>query len=1445
MSHPTRPRTRGPAERRHRSFRFDQVTRLEDRQLLAPFLSIFPRSATFTAFATQPSPTATGGNITVTEDLTSLNQATFPSASPTVSVSLLTPISSFGSDIVTIKAGPGGDFGKGVYAISRGAGDNTAIGAINRPGVIYRVDPVTGKSSVFFDLNTVLSQLETGGTAANSVGTSTGFVNWYSLSFDPEGYFNGKPSLFVASVDRQDPNKNVVFQIGPDGSFLGAFASFTDGQAALKFTSNPTAILVPPTEQQSFLRGLFVGSGTGATTPPGTSTFSAFFFNANQYRPGQNISSPALPFGMTQTGLSFGPQTALVSANTDYISPVYSTFTDFGTPSGGGIPQSPGLSGVQGLNGELLINGGVFPLQTDVAADVIDRTPAKSTNFRRFESAAFDYYGYFSQGTLITALSTATTGATFGNTSFAGSLFVADLGTGLSVPITPPNGVATLVPVQGPGTGSLATDGTLTLNTANLGGRIVRIDPNGLVTNFAENFATSGDLGSTSFVNSSLTITFSADGTTLYASDDQGIWQFKSVASLAGSTSGSLVGLNDLRSLGVPYEGQGTAVAVVDTGVDATTPNFRGRVSPGTNIVTNGPGNDDTAAVTNGTGTGTGGTTTGGTTTPISQNGHGTLLAGVIAQFVPQATIVPVDVFAPFIVPGAPGTTTGTGGTGGTGTGITATSNGLATSQNVYQGLQYVNTHPYVKDPVRPLVYDRVITAALGFGSTETFNSEGGAFRRYPQIVIALKNQMTLLRRRGIQPIAAAGQFGAPFASGTTTTGTGGGTGGGGGGINGGANNSGNINVGDSQGISLPAVLNEVISVTGSIPFPYIASPSTTPDKPTQGVFPRLGRGPFLIFGNGTIPGGSAAGTPNANGGQPNNLGQLTNGNQPFSGGTTGTGGTTTGTGVFYSDRILAAANRNITTDYAAPALDIPTFRRRFVGDLNEHNVFQEGGTTLSDGIVTGSYAVVASALDYWTQLNKTGAVVDAYLTQPVGTNVLNYGPKAFKNVKAYNTPDGINSILQWTATPIADPNDGLSQSTPALQVGSITPTNYSRIDVGNAVASIEGSIAVNWLLKHNTFNLIDTNHDGLITAQEVQFFVDSSKQLGLAEAGAMARLLGGTSRIPTNDFTLAGESPDQPDVLQRRFNTFDFDVHGQLKGALTLTDLKVLAKTLLPGPDSFTVVDRQRASTNGYLDNANAARNYIGLQHTLPTYQFVPKSAVAKYKGVSPAAFKVQAGVTPSTGTFPVFELFNVAHGSTISTGGTSQASGTGGSNGISFTAPSTSTSTLTPTASTGTTTTPSGGTATGTGTTAGTGTAAAGTTTTATGSGTTTSTPATTAPTAPSAAPTPVTPTSQAASLLQAVQNLTAAGLGSPSPAGNIAPSGTAATTTTTLSTPTPTSTTSQNGTVLAQATPIGTTSVTPKTTVAPVVKPKPAAKAKSTSFFQGIVDSFKKVF
>ncbi len=1285
MSHPSRPRTHGRPQRRHR-FRPDTPLTLEERCLLAPYLPLTPDTATFTAAAT---PTNTDlGTVTVTPgaaaitSTTTLN-TTFVTAAPVTSVSELTPVSSFGGDIVRIAAGPGGVFGNDVYAISRGAGSGTGsqANAVNRPGVIYRVDPATGKASVFFDLNTVINQLEPGGNASNSVGASTGLVNWYDISFDPEGYFDGKPSMFVTSVDRSDPNKNAVYQIGPDGSFLGMFTQFTAGLSSLKFTTNPTSIVVPPPQQQNFLRGIIVGSGISSTN----GAFSALYFNANEYSPGQVISSNSLPTGVSETNLTEGPQVGLTAANPDYLSPVYGAFTDFGTPAAGGIPAQPGGSGVQGLNGDLLIT----PPATATATTIlpIDQQSIASTLGRRYQDIAFDQYGYFSQGFTLTATTTTSGGG--GNTIDgtgvgisapinAGSVFVADLASGLSVtatPIAPLPTTAIQIPVQGSGpigvesNGAggvvpILTNGNTTGGTNATGGRILRISPTGVVSVFAEGFDTSGAQDSSSFVDSSLSISFSADGTILYASDNDAIWEFKTVTDLASASSGSYIGLNDLRSLGVPYDGLGEAVAIVDTGVDANSTPFRGRVSTGFNVVTNGFGNDDTApgaTTTTGNNTGNNNNTTGAATNiSTSSDGHGTLVAGVVAQFVPQATIVPVNIFNPFQATSGftQSTGTGTGTTGGNNTGnnaaISNTSNAVASNQDVWLGMHYVAQHPFALDPIRPGTTDRVVAATFAFGTNETFASEGDAFHRYPQVVIALKSQLHKFVHLGITPVAAAGELGQPFlASQSSTTGTGGANGGttgtsGKGGTGGNTNtgngtfgndNSDNKTVGDDNGMSLPAILNEVVSATGTIPFPYATGPNQTPNPVPVGVVPRP-LGPILVYNGNTI-GGTAGSTTTGSG-------------------TTTTGGNnlallTAGNFAIYSGRILASSNRSNTTDFAAPAIDVPTFRRTFVKsttttgttttDNTDHNVFNQSGTSLSAGITAGAFALVASALNYWSQLAQSNGVTsDAYLTTPPGVNTLNFGKGSILDLSAWNNPNGINGILAWTAVPVQDPNDGLAASTPPNLIGNNNPPNYAEINVANAVAAIEGYEALNYLIAHNDLHYLESNNNGLITAQSIQEFVDNSAKMGLPEAGAMAALLGGTARPPANsatgDLTAALEQPDQPDVKQRRFNFFDYVADGQLNGSVTVSQLEMLAHTLLPTPDAYTITNRARASVNGFLVNPSAQRNFRDLQHILPRFEFAPITLNRKYANNSPASLRVSKNIPPGI-VHPIYSLF------------------------------------------------------------------------------------------------------------------------------------------------------------------------------------------------------------
>src|SRR5208337_5439272 len=117
-------------------------------------------------------------------------------------------------------------------------------------------------------------------------------------------------------------------------------------------------------------------------TPSGVGgTFAGLFFNANAYSPGQTIGNGALPTGVSETGMTDGTIVGMTEANADYISPVYSAFTNFGTPAAGGIPATPGDSGVQGSNGELLIGSFVPATTTSLT---IDQAGAVSTDFRRF-----------------------------------------------------------------------------------------------------------------------------------------------------------------------------------------------------------------------------------------------------------------------------------------------------------------------------------------------------------------------------------------------------------------------------------------------------------------------------------------------------------------------------------------------------------------------------------------------------------------------------------------------------------------------------------------------------------------------------------------------------------------------------------------------------------------------------------------------------------------------------------------------------------------------------------------------------------------------------------------------------------------------------------------------------------------------------------------------------
>ena len=257
----------------------------------------------------------------------------------------------------------------------------------------------------------------------------------------------------------------------------------------------------------------------------------------------------------------------------------------------------------------------------------------------------------------------------------------------------------------------------------------------------------------------------------------------------------------------------------------------------------------------------------------------------------------------------------------------------------------------------------------------------------------------------------------------------------------------------------------------------------------------------------------------------------------------------------------------------------------------------------------------------------------------------MNFGKHAFKDLAAWNNPSGINGILAWTAVPAVDANDGGSLSTPPTLPGGQSYRSYATVNVANAVAAIEGYVAINYLFAHHDWQYIDTNHDGLITASEITTFVDNSAAMGLPEAGSMARSWAAprrTARVePGLNNEVFNENPDDPAAEQRRFNFFDYAADGQLNGSITMNELKMLSRILLPAPDAYTITDRQRASANGFLLDPTAKRNFVAMQHVLPTFQWVSKRDVQKYRNISPMKFKVDEG-TPPGFTFPPYTLFD-----------------------------------------------------------------------------------------------------------------------------------------------------------------------------------------------------------
>ena len=292
----------------------------------------------------------------------------------------------------------------------------------------------------------------------------------------------------------------------------------------------------------------------------------------------------------------------------------------------------------------------------------------------------------------------------------------------------------------------------------------------------------------------------------------------------------------------------------------------------------------------------------------------------------------------------------------------------------------------------------------------------------------------------------------------------------------------------------------------------------------------------------------------------------------------------------------------------------------------------------------------------YWTNLaTSSGYTADAYLNTPVGVDFAQLRQAAPSRTWRPGTRPAA-STASWPGRPCRRPTPTTAAASRRRRRSPADTTyrSYATINVANAVAAIEGYEAIHYLTAHHDWKYIDTNHDEVITAQEVHELRRQFGRDGHARSGRHGRSAW-VARPPTApsqpglNNEVFNENPDDPAAEQRRFNFFDYAADGQLNGSVTINEFKMLGRILLPSPDAYTITDRQRASANGFLLAPTAQRNFVALQHTLPTYQWVSAAQVKKYRNVSPAQFGVGQNQTPGT-YLPLYTLFDtVRRGSAV----------------------------------------------------------------------------------------------------------------------------------------------------------------------------------------------------
>ncbi len=667
---------------------------------------------------------------------TNVNGPITPQLEGFVSVRLISTVTG------RIEADPTGAFGNDIFVISRGTINPLGglLGGIieDEPGTIYRVDPF-GAGGAAFGLGSASSNVSVFAKLPVREGGLGfgGYTNWFDLAFDPSGSFdkiNGQPTLFVSTVDISttideqgvNPN-NAVYAFTPDGELVSPIYAVATEDKVISIPGTldncPAVLAVAPNDM--FGSNLYIMDARD-DNPGGTSAPEGegiVFWSVSP----DLVATTGTPVLLDDVAKVTDHVDAIVPSPQDDLDPRALVFD----PNRGII--------LGGMYGEpaFRLYGGMFVASTD-----LERT--NLTRILWFPSLIDPPVDIF----------IAPAGAPIAGPDDATAVYLPGvdyiIGDMAFDPVGFFGGGICFTDYVSGGVWQLTVDAT---------------DPTVYsLTLFADNFDVASppspatDAQAAEVYEDAFSITFSPDGQYMYVSDRDGIWAFEG-STLQNTPAGSYYGLRDVRELRAPYTGSGFAAAIIDTGVDAAHLGFQGTVAPGYDPMIPGPANynDD-------------------------PSGHGTAVAGIVHQIVPDAVITPVM----WRVTGP--------------------------AREEYDALRYLRGNPFVDDPRTPQV-ERVPIVAANMSiairiapepDVWAVDNERHAFELARGLTISLKSLMQDLRhvhRYGLVPVAAAGNEGYTFNA--------------------------------LSGTDFPAVLNEAVEVIAAYPFgptPPLPAPPLTFD---------------------------------------------------------------------------------------------------------------------------------------------------------------------------------------------------------------------------------------------------------------------------------------------------------------------------------------------------------------------------------------------------------------------------------------------------------------------------------------------------------------------------------------------------------------------------------------------------------------------------------------